>query len=147
MRRREFIAIVGSAAAWPFGVSAQQTARVRSIGILLGAAIEDPFGRAMIATVSRALQDLGWVDGKNARIHYRGSSNPEELRKHASELATLAPDVLLATGGTSAGPLLQASKTIPIVFANVPDPVGSGFVEVFRAPVATPRGSCSSNTI
>jgi len=113
---------------------------MRSIGILVGAAIEDPQGRAVVAALTRALQDLGWVDGKSAKIHFRGSSNLEDLRKHASELATLAPDVMIATGGASAGPLLQASKTIPIVFANVPDPVGSGFVESLSRPGGNATG-------
>src|SRR5262249_20923370 len=97
--------------------------RVRSIGVLVGGAPEDAQFKAIITALSQALQELGWVDGKTAKISYRGSSNAEELRKCARELVALAPDVLIATGGASAGPLLAASKTIPIVFADVPDPV------------------------
>ena len=141
MRRREFIAALGGAAAgWPLAARAQQAGRVRSIGVLLGAAPEAQQGKAIITALSEALQELGWVDGKAAKIAYRGSSNAEELRRYARELVALAPDVLIATGGTSAGPLLAASKTIPIVFANVPDPVASGFVESLSRPGGNATG-------
>jgi putative ABC transport system substrate-binding protein len=137
MRRRDFIIL---ATAWPFVAHAQQVERVRSIGILLGVAADDPQGKAMISALLQGLQEFGWVDGRNAKIYYRGASNPDDLGKYATELAMLAPDVMVATGGTSAGPLLRASKTIPIVFANVPDPVGSGFIESLSRPGGNATG-------
>ena len=142
MRRRDSIKVIaGSAAtAWPFAAHVQQVERARNIGVLLGVATDDPQGLAMTSALSQALQQLGWVDGRNAKIHYRGASSPDDLRKYATELAALAPDVLVATGGTSAGPLLRASKTIPIVFANVPDPVASGFVESLSRPGGNATG-------
>jgi ABC-type uncharacterized transport system substrate-binding protein len=140
MRRREFITLLGGAAAWPLGARAQQGERVRSIGILLGMAVDDPQAKAIVAALLQGLQEFGWVHGRNANISYRGARNPDDLRKYATEFATLAPDVMVATGGTSAGPLLQASKTIPIVFANVPDPVASGFVESLSRPGGNATG-------
>ena len=130
MRRRDFVkGIVGSGAAWPLTARAQQIDRIRRIGILLGFVADDPRGHAALATLLQALQQLGWIDGRNVRIDYRlGGSNAEELRKYAAELVTLGPDVLLGTGGSSSAALFQATRSIPIVFANVPDPVGSGFV-------------------
>ena len=115
MRRRDFIkGFVGSAVAWPLAAHGQPVERVRSIGILLGVAVDDPQGKAIISALSQGLRDFGWIDGRNAKIYYRGASKPDDLAKHATELATLVPDVMVATGGTSAGPLLRASKTIPI---------------------------------
>src|SRR5262245_53911784 len=140
MRRRELITLVGGAAAWPLIAHAQQVQRVRSIGILLGMAVDDPQAKDIIAALLQGLQEFGWVHGRNANISYRGARNPDDLRKHARELAALAPDVMIATGGTSAGPLLQASKAVPIVFANVPDPVGSGFVESLSRPGGNATG-------
>jgi putative ABC transport system substrate-binding protein len=137
MRRRDFIKVV---AAWPFAAHAQPVERVRSIGILLGVAVDDPQGKAIISALSQGLRDFGWIDGRNAKIYYRGTSKPDDLAKYATELATLVPDVMVATGGTSAGPLLRASKTIPIVFANVPDPVGSGFIESLSRPGGNATG-------
>jgi putative ABC transport system substrate-binding protein len=141
MKRREFIAGLGGAAAWPIAARAQQAGRMRSIGVLLGAAPEEASQhKAIVTALSQALQEFGWVDGKTAKIAYRGSSHAEQLHKYARELVALAPDVLIATGGTSAGPLLAASKTIPIVFANVPDPVASGFVESLSRPGGNATG-------
>ena len=149
MRRRDFIkGIAGSTAVWPFAARAQQAERTRRIGVLSGLAADDPQGQATISAFLQSLQRLGWADGRNATIDYRwGAGNVDDMRKQAAELVALGPDVMVATGGASVGPLLQATRTIPIVFANVPDPVGSGFVEVFRAQAATPPGLCSSNTI
>ena len=130
MRRRHFVkGIVGSGAAWPLAARAQQIDRMRRIGILLGFVADDPRGHAALATLLQTLQQLGWIDGRNVRIDYRlAGSNAEDLRKYAAELVTLGPDVLLGTGGSSSAALFQATRSIPIVFANVPDPVGSGFV-------------------
>jgi ABC-type uncharacterized transport system substrate-binding protein len=140
MRRRDFIVMLGAAAAWPHAARAEQAGRIRSIAVLIGVGVDDAQGQAMMTALSQALRDLGWIDGKTARISYRGARNSDDLRRHANELASLAPDVMIATGGASAGPLLQASKTIPIVFANVPDPVGSGFVESLSRPGGNATG-------
>jgi putative tryptophan/tyrosine transport system substrate-binding protein len=131
MQRREFITLLGSAAAtWPVLARAQQPGRVRRIGVLSGFSVDDSEGQARVAAFTQALAQLGWTDGRNVQIEYRwGAGGADNIRKYATELVALAPDVVLATGGTSLGPLLQASSTVPIVFANVPDPVGSGFVE------------------
>src|SRR5215471_18889506 len=133
VRRRDFIkAIAGSAAIWPFAAGAQQTERTRRIGVLSGLAAADPQGQATIGALLQSLHQLGWADGRNATIYYRwGNGNVDDMRRQATELVALAPDVMIATGGASVGPLLQATRTIPIVFANVPDPVGSGFVDSF----------------
>jgi len=141
MRRREFISFLGGVAAiWPLAARGQQVERALSIGVLHGVAASDPQGKAIIAALLQGLQQLGWVDGRNVRIHYRGGGSLDDLRKYAKELVALTPDVLIATGGTSVGPLLQASGTIPVVFANVPDPVGSGFVESLSRPGGNATG-------
>ena len=142
VRRREFITLLGGAAvAWPLSARAQQSERMRRIGILVGLSANDPQGQATLATLLQALQLLGWIDGRNVRIDYRWSGgNANDGRKYAAELVALAPDVMVATGGASVGPLLQAAKTIPVVFANVPDPVGSGFVESLSRPGGNATG-------
>jgi ABC-type uncharacterized transport system substrate-binding protein len=142
MRRRDFITLLGGATvAWPLAARTQQVERVRRIGILFGLAANDPLGKAAIAVFLQELQQLGWADGRNVQIEYRwGGGDADDLRKYASELVTLAPDVMVATGGTSVGPLLQATRIVPIVFANVPDPVGSGFVESLSRPGGNATG-------
>jgi putative ABC transport system substrate-binding protein len=142
MRRREFITLLGGATvAWPLSAHTQQVERVRRIGILLGLTANDPLGKNAIAVILHELQQLGWTNGRNMQIESRwAGGDAEDLRKHASELVTLAPDVLIATGGTSVGPLLQATRIVPIVFANVPDPVGSGFVESLSHPGGNATG-------
>ena len=142
MRRREFITLLGRATvAWPFTAHAQQVERVRRIGVLTGLAANDPQGQATVAALVQALQHLGWVDGRNMKIDFRwGAGSPDDMRKYAVELVTLSPDVMVATGGASVGPLLQATRTVPIVFANVPDPVGSGFVESLSRPGGNATG-------
>jgi putative tryptophan/tyrosine transport system substrate-binding protein len=126
MRRREFITLLGgSMVAWPCAVRAQPVDRVRRIGVLSALAADDPQGKAVIAAFMQVLRQLGWIDGRNLKTEFRwGAGNADDMRKFATELVGLAPDVMVATGGASVGPLLQATKTIPIVFANVPDPVG-----------------------
>jgi putative tryptophan/tyrosine transport system substrate-binding protein len=139
MRRREFIAGLGSAAAWPVTARAQQRDRMRRIGLLVSALpADDPEWQARGTAFVQGLQELGWTDGRNARVDFRfGLGDAERLRKLAMELVGLAPDVLVA-GGTPALPALQqATRTLPIVFANVQDPVGSGFV----ASLARPGGN------
>ena len=140
MRRREFIAAVGGIAVWPPAARAQQPERVRRIGVLVTLAADDTRARSFVAAFVDALQNLGWVDGRNARVETRwGGSDAKEIRRHASELAALAPDVILATGAVSTDPLLEASRSVPIVFVIVPDPVGAGFV----ASLAHPGGNAT----
>jgi putative ABC transport system substrate-binding protein len=123
MQRRDFIALLGyAAAAWPLRAQAQQPDRMRRIG-----APDEPENKVRIAAFLLGLRELGWTDGSNVQIVYRWSGgNPADTRKQASELAALAPDVILTTGNAGAGPMLQATRTLPIVFVIVPDPVGSG---------------------
>jgi putative ABC transport system substrate-binding protein len=132
MRRREFIVTlaVGVAAAWPFTVRAQQGERMRRIGFLSGARVDDAF-----AAFEQKLQQLGWTPGRNVRIDYRSAGgDPATIRKQAEELVGLAPDVIVSTGSFSTGHLLRVTHTVPVVFASVPDPVGSGFVDSLSQP-------------
>src|SRR5262249_48697974 len=134
MRRREFIAGLGGAAAWPVVARAQQGGRVRRIGFLWS--LLSPDARQAIATVfAEGLEEQGWSVGKNLRVDHRWAlGDPDRLRRSAEELATLAPDALVAGGGSAATALQQATRTLPIVFGNVPDPVGAGFVESLARP-------------
>jgi putative ABC transport system substrate-binding protein len=135
MKRREFIAALGSAAIWPLAARAQQPDRVRHIGVLMTTAAVDPEAQARIAAFQQELQQLGWIVGRNVQIDIRwGGSDAESIRRYAAELVALAPDVILATGSVSVGPLLQATRSVPIVFAYVPDPVGAGFVDSLARP-------------
>jgi putative ABC transport system substrate-binding protein len=139
IRRREFIAGLGGAAAWPLVARAQQGQRVPRIGLILsGLAPDDSEGQARITAFVQGLQELGWTDGRNMRIEYRwGLGDPERLRRYATELVGLRPDIILAGGGPAVEALQQASRTLPIVFANVADPVGAGYV----ASMARPGGN------
>ncbi len=126
---------------WLLAAHAQQVERVRRIGVLVGLSPDDPQGKAIVAAFLQGLQQLGRATGRDLQVEYRwGAGNPDDMRKYAAELVTLAPDVIVATGGTSVGPLLQATRTIPIVFANVPDPVGSGFIESLARPGGNATG-------
>ena len=118
MRRREFITLLGGAAAtWPLAARAQQVERVRRIGVLMSTAADDAESQARIAAFLQGLQQLGWTDGRNVRIDTRwGASDADAIRRYAAELVALAPDVILASGGSVMGPLLQATRTVPIVF-------------------------------
>jgi len=143
MKRREFITLLGgAAAAWPLAASAQQTERVRRIGVLTAATPEDdPDGRARLSAFLQVLQQLGWTDGSNVRLDYRwGLGDPNNIRKYAAELVALAPDVILSVGTSSMGPLLQATRTVPIVFVSVADPVGAGFVDSLARPGGNATG-------
>jgi putative tryptophan/tyrosine transport system substrate-binding protein len=143
MRRREFITLLGSAAAWPLAARAQQPERVRRIGVLMNLAADDSEGQARLAAFAQALKQLGWSDGRNLRIDTRWART-DDIRRDAAELAALAPDILLAANGTATvAPLLQATRTVPIVFVNVIDPVGAGFV----ASLAQPGGNATGFTI
>jgi putative ABC transport system substrate-binding protein len=115
MKRREFIAGLGCVIAWPMVARAQQRERMRRIGVLMSSAADDPVGQARVKAFQQGLQQLGWTDGHNVRIDYRwAAGNVENSRKYAAELVAVAPDVILAVGGTT-GPVLQASRTVPIV--------------------------------
>jgi putative ABC transport system substrate-binding protein len=134
MRRREFITLVGGATAWPVAARAQQVNRVRHVGILFGGPESAEF-QARLAAFRQELRKLGWIEGDNILFDLRfGGADPGKIRKHAAELAALAPDVILASGSTPIGPMLQATRTAPIIFVNVADPVGSGFVESLSRP-------------
>ena len=144
MRRRDFITLVGGGVtAWPLAARAQQAVGVRRIGVLMNAAADDPeFSRRLRAFVQE-LERLGWTDGRNLRIEYRwAAGDANRVRNYATELVALAPDILLASGGTTLGPLQLATRTVPIVFVQVPDPVGAGFV----ASLARPGGNATGFT-
>jgi putative tryptophan/tyrosine transport system substrate-binding protein len=129
MKRRSFIALVGGAAAWPFAARAQQREQVRRVGILLPATADDTIWQDRVGSFLQALGLLGWTIGRNVRIDTRwATNNAAEIRRHALELAALAPDAILAGGTSSIAPLLQATRTVPIVFTIANDPVGAGFV-------------------
>ena len=142
MRRRSFLRLLaGVAASYPLSTRAQQVDRVRRIGVLIGLTAESAEGQAALTVLVQALQQSGWVDGRNVKIEPRwAGGHADGARKYAAELVNLAPDVMVATGGASVGALLEASKTIPVVFANVPDPVGSGFVESLSHPGGSATG-------
>ena len=143
MRRREFIALLGGAAAvgWRRAARAQHGERVRRIGALMPRAVNDPESVARIAAFAQVLQQLGWAEGRNLRIDtvWAGGS-VEAIRKHAAELVADAPDVLLAHGGMTVGPLLMVTSALPIVFVSVTDPVGAGFVENLARPGGNATG-------
>jgi putative ABC transport system substrate-binding protein len=135
IRRREFVAGLGSAAAWPVVAPAQQGERIRRIGWLTSQAADDPVYQTYMAVLLQALQELGWTVGRNVQVEYRWEAVGAELkRKYAAELVALVPDVILTTGDSNVGPLLPETRTVPIVFVGVPDPVGSGFVAWLARP-------------
>jgi ABC-type uncharacterized transport system substrate-binding protein len=142
MRRRDFIkGIAGSAAAWPLAARAQQSDRIRHIGVLSGLAADDANAQVRYAAFLQVLQQLGWTDGRNVRIDVRwGAGDADDIRKYAAELAALAPDVILTTGAAAVASMLQATRTVPIVFAIVPDPVGAGLVDSLSRPGGNATG-------
>ncbi len=141
MRRREFLAALSSAAAATSPLVARTQERVRRIGVLMPLAGDDPEGQARVAALAQGLAQLGWTVGYNVRIETRWSAgNLVDTHKHAAELVGLAPDVIVANGGSAAGPLLQATRTVPVVFAVVPDPVGAGFVDSLARPGGNATG-------
>jgi putative tryptophan/tyrosine transport system substrate-binding protein len=145
MRRRNFIALLGGAAvAWPLAARAQQPDRVRRIGVLTPFAADDAEGHARLTAFAQGLQQLGWTVGQNIRIDYRwGDGKADTMHKYAAELVALAPEVILANSSAAVSPLLQTTRTIPIVFAVVADPVGAGFVE----SLARPGGNATGFTV
>ena len=142
MRRREFITLLGgAAAAWPVVARAQQGERVRCVGILQNFPENDPVASVLNATFLKELRQSGWAVGNNIRIETRWAGNKsDDIRRHVAELVALAPDVILANGTSTLGPLLQVSRTIPIVFDQVTDPVGSGYVESLAKPGGNATG-------
>jgi putative tryptophan/tyrosine transport system substrate-binding protein len=145
VKRREFITLLGgAAAAWPLAARAQQRERIRRIGVLVPAVADDPVWQAYLGAFLQALALLGWTIGRNVHIDTRwGTPNADEIRKQAAEIAALAPDVILAGGASTMGPLLQATRTVPIVFTLGNDPVGSGFVDSLARPGGNATGFMS----
>src|SRR3974390_2890712 len=140
MRRRNFITLVGGAIAWPLAVRAQQPERMRRIGVLMPFAKDNPEGQARTAAFLQELQKLGWTEGRNLQIEYRWGTG--DLRKAATELVTPSPDVILASSTQALAALQQATLSVPIVFAQVADPVSAGFV----ASLAKPGGNITGFT-
>ena len=136
LKRRDLITLLGSAAAaWPLAARAQQPERMRRIGVLMNRAADDPQAQVRLAAFQQALQQLGWSDGRNVRIDIRWcETDAERARRYAQELIALAPDILLADGTVSATALQYATRTLPIVFTTVLDPVGFGFVDSLSRP-------------
>ena len=141
MRRREFIKLLGGAGAtWPLAVRAEQSSRVRRVGVLMNTSAEDPLGQAASTAFAQGLQQKGWEVGNNVRLDYRwGAGDTERFRKYSAELVALAPDVILATANSIVGYLQRESRTVPIVFVTTIDPVGGGLV----ASLAHPGGNAT----
>jgi putative ABC transport system substrate-binding protein len=143
MRRRDFISAIGSAAVWPLAGHAQQASGIRRIGVLVNLGEGDPLGKARQEAFVQGLQALGWIEGRDVQIDTRwGGGDADQFRKYAAELIALQPDVILATSGATMPALIHATRSIPIVFVQVPDPVGSGFV----ASLARPGGNATGFT-
>src|SRR5512132_2974478 len=144
MKRRAFITLLGGAvASWPLAARAQQSERVRRVGVLIPLAADDPQSQRRMTAFVQGLQELGWTDGRNIRIDIRWTAgDTDRMRRHAAELVAVAPDVILASGGTVVGALLEASRSVPIVFTLTVDPVGAGFV----ASLARPGGNATGFT-
>jgi putative ABC transport system substrate-binding protein len=145
MKRRAFITLLGGAtascAAWPLAARAQQTGPVRRIGVLHPTVATDPDARARIAALIQGLAQLGWTDGRSVRIEFRWSgTNADDIRRHAAELAAFAPDVIVATSSPVVDALQAATRSVPIVFVSIADPVGAGFVDSLAQPGGNATG-------
>jgi ABC-type uncharacterized transport system substrate-binding protein len=146
MKRREFIWGLGSALAWPVAVRGQQQlGRMRRIGVFSNLTADDPEAQTRNAAFLQGLQELGWIVGRNVRIDYRWGAvgDADQIRRYATELVLLAPEVIVATGGSTVGPLQRVTRTVPIVFATVTDPVGAGFVDSLARPGGNTTGFTS----
>src|SRR4029077_5143805 len=143
MRRREFISLVGGAAAWPLTARAQQGERMRRVGLVLARAQDDPEAQAQLATFVQTLQSSGWTTGRNVQLDIRwGAADPELSPRYAAEIVALAPDVILAATSAATVAVREATRTLPVVFVNVSDPVGAGYV----ASLARPGGNLTGFT-
>jgi putative tryptophan/tyrosine transport system substrate-binding protein len=143
MKRREFITAIGGAVtvAWPIAARAQQPERMRRIGVLSSSSAHEPTSQLRLNALQRGLQQAGWSEGRNVQIDLRWSAgNVDDLRKYAAELVALAPDAILANGSAALTLLLQATRIVPIVFTDVPDPVGAGFVDTLSRPGGNATG-------
>ena len=141
MRRRAFITLLGGAVAWPHAARAQQPDRMRRIGVLLPISEDDPEGEPRLAAFRQRLQQLGWTEGRNVTIETRwGGGDAEHMRRQAAELIALTPDAIFVTGNSAVSPLLQQTRTVPVVFALLPDPVGAGFVNSLAQPGGNATG-------
>jgi putative tryptophan/tyrosine transport system substrate-binding protein len=141
MKRREFITLVGGAAAWPLAARAQHAERMRRIGVLTNLASDDPEAQVRNTAFAQTLAQLGWAVGQNLHIEHRwAAGDAERIRRYAAELVALTPDVILTTGAAGVGPLLQATRTVPVVFVLVPDPVSAGFVDSLARPGGNATG-------
>jgi putative tryptophan/tyrosine transport system substrate-binding protein len=144
MKRREFITLLGGAAAWPLAARAQQPERIRRIGVLMSLAAGDPEAQGRLVAFVQGLQELGWSVGRNVRLDIRwAAGEPELFRRYAAELVALAPDVILGAVTSSVRALLEVSRTVPIVFASATDPVGGGLV----ASLARPGGNVTGFSV
>src|SRR5262245_5536275 len=133
--RREFITLLGGAAAWPLAARAQQSERIRHIGVFVTAAADNAEYQARVVAFQQALEQLGWTIGRNVRIDIRwATTNADRIRAYAGELVALAPDVILASGDSAMPSLRLATRTVPTVFVQVADPVGAGFVDSLARP-------------
>jgi putative ABC transport system substrate-binding protein len=141
VRRRDFIGVIVGSAAWPIVAHAQQSERARRISLLLPTAANDAEFQTWVGAFLQALAQLGWIIGDNVRIDIRwATANAADIRRHAAELAALAPDVILASGSSTVGPMLQATRTVPVVFPTIVDPVGAGFVDSLARPGGNATG-------
>jgi ABC-type uncharacterized transport system substrate-binding protein len=142
MKRRTFLTLLGgAAAAWPLAARAEQRDRMRRIGVLINLTADDPAAQRRLLAFAQTLAQLGWTDGRNVRIDIRwGAADHEHIRRYAAELAALAPDVILTVGSATTGALLQAARAVPIVFVQVAEPVGAGFVETLARPDGNATG-------
>ena len=149
MRRREFLGVLGgAAAAWPFAARAQQT-RIRHVILWIGGSSNDPASQDRAVIFRDTMRGLGWIDGRNIKldVHYPTTNAAEETRAAAAELAALNPDVIVTTGAPILGALHRVTKTVPIVFTLVTDPVSDGFVASLARPGGTSLASLSSSTL
>src|SRR5436190_1460118 len=143
MKRREFISLIGGAAAWPLTARAQQGERMRRIGVLVSRAQDDPEGQAQVAVFAQTLRSLGWTTGRNVQLDIRwGAAEAASSRRYAAEMVALAPDVILTASSSATVAVQEATRTLPVVFVNVSDPVGAGYV----ASLARPGGNITGFT-
>src|SRR5262245_52839700 len=140
MKRRQFMTLLGGAAAWPLAARAQQAERERRIGVLMSLDAGDPESRLRTAALEKGLRELGWADGRNLRIEYRWADNANTLRSHATELAAITPDLIVANSTPVMATLVEQTRTVPIVFAQVTDPVGQGLVANLGRPGGNATG-------